>query len=473
MPKTIYVDPNDDTGHDSNSGLGEKRAKRTLQGALALSPQPGDTIRVRMGTQLDGPQVVKTNGVTYETYSLGTEQAAAPLIRVPKVKDTPNGIGLTIRGHDNRVIGWDVRDADMGILVDAGEQRGSQYIGYTGNRLERVRVLNFAQAVMIRGSKTVCEDVSVFHGRMLRNTAVTYVGANGFTLWKSEFYPQTGTRLVRCYTEDCYAFTPASKKPDGTPVEIFGGVEDVEISWMVSRNSATFCEIGMTFARHETVRNVLFRHCLSINSNGRVLYVNDRNGVFGGDIEGIRFSECTFKADDDPASPFFIGEGHGDLSTKLRVEQCVVVAAAQIYNAAANTNWRSISRAENVYWRTDGQAAGVPLVNGDVFEDPHFHSAPSGDYRLSNGDPRGARLGALGTGPSLSEIYHPKPALVDAANATRGGHHSGPTWQSMVQTPERYRVPGMLFTVTTQRETYQLQSNGKTWLKVRHMPLDA
>ena len=466
MPRKICVDPHPDTGSDSNSGLDPKRPKRTLQGALALDPRPGDSILVRMGTVLEGPQVLKTNGVIYDTYALGTERSAAPQINVPKITGVPNGIGITVQGQDNSLSGWDVFNADMGILIDAGVMIGGQAVSYSGNRLEGVRVVNFALAVNIKGSKTTLNYVSAFHGRMLRNTAITYVGANAFTIWKHPDYPNIGTILRRCYAEDCYATTPASGKPDGSGIEVFGGVEGLLVEWMTARKLATFCEVGFTLDRHETARDLRFDHCLVIDPNGRVLYVNDRNGVFGGDIERIAFTECTLIANDDKASPFFIGADHGDMSTKLSVEQCIVIAASQVYNAGAGTDWRSITRSQNVYYRPDGHNAGVPLINGDEARNPKFYNPSGSDYRLSYGDPRAATLGALGAGPNALDIARQKtPILIDDSNI-RGSWHSVPEWVNMVQIADRYREAGMRVRVTKLRETFELQEDRLTWLKV-------
>lgn len=470
MPRIIYVDPNEDTGHDSNTGLSPKHAKRTLQGALALDLKDKDSLLVRKGTRIDGPQVLTTNGVTYDVYSTGTERGAAPLFTIPKVSGIPNGTAITVQGSDNIIRGWDVKDADTGLLIDAGVKVGTAFVSYSGNRLERVRVFNFAEAFMIKGTQTTVIDSAVFHGRMMRNTAITYVGANGYTVWKSENYPQVGTQLIRCHAEDCYAFTSANDlKLDGSTVEVFGGVEDLVVSWMTTLNSGTLCEVGFTPSRHETARNITFYHCLVINPNGRALYVNDRNGMFGGDIEGLAFSKCTIKADDEKGSAFFIGAGHGNTSKKLSVRDCIVVGASQFYNAGPYTDIKSADRGGNVYLRSDGsKTIGLPLINDDVLYGPTdtlFHDVDAGDYRLVAGHPRGATLGALGSGPSVQETYSKTPLTNDAATQ-RGGYHSVVSWHHMIETPSIHRVMGMRCYVQALRRLYELQDDLNTWLSV-------
>jgi hypothetical protein len=385
MTKIIYVDP--DKGHDANTGLHPMRAKQTVQGALLATPTH---VLLRQASRITTPLVLKTNGIAYGVYSLETEENKAPVI------DTPKGTtALTLSGNDNIIDGWATANADIHVWLTAGEKG----ISYKGNRLLNMQADRFAQAFKIQSCDTVIQRTRVKSGRMLRDTGQkSDTGASGFTVWKEADYACANTLIEDCTTEDCYAYASAfPSKPDGSDVEAFGGIDGLTVRRHRSKNSGTFMEVGGTTARHETARNIVVELCEVVRPMARCLFVNPLNGGFAVGIEGIVFARNTLIADDDDASPFYIGAGHGSMKGKLRVDQNIVVASSQIMNAAEGTDWQSIERRRNVYWRTDADNAGIPLVNGDEFRNPNFNDPLHGDYRLIRGDERALDLGALGS----------------------------------------------------------------------------
>lgn len=472
MPKKkIFVDTNEDTGHDAASGLDEKRPKRTLPAAIAIANRD-DTILVRMGSTFTTPQLLKSDGITYGVYALGTETSQPPTVRLPRVS-TARTTGLLIEGSGNHVTGWDVDGADIGI--DVASASHDRKTVYAGNQIEDVRVRRYAWAVRVRANKTTVKAVSTFQGRMYRDGDATATGANAFTLWADEGLTLSDVTLENCYSEDAWAYsTGLTKKPDGSVVEGWGNLRNIKVTGITSHNSGTFFEFGgrLRLANgapaNETVQGVVFEKCLVIDPMGRVLYVNDRSGGFPIDFEDVRFVECTFKADDDKASPVFVGRGHGNLSRKLIIERCVIQGAAQIFNAGPETDIASITRRDNLYIRSDGgMGVGLPLVNGDALGDSPFVNAEGLDFRmkpfaksivgaLSQAFSAGQQQ-ALRRGQSSSRVF---------ASSIIGGHREVDTWQDMVTLDEGVRVAGMTVYVKAHRLTYRLQSNKQDWLKV-------
>ena len=385
MPKILYVNPA--KGHDANSGLHPMRAKQSVQGALLVSPTH---VLVMQNTSISTPLILKTNGVTYGTYTLASFPGAAPVI------DTPKGTtALTLAGHDNIIDGWATQNADIHIHLMPGEKG----VSYRGNQLLNLSSLYFAMAYKIMACDTVIRGCSAKEGRMLRNTGEkSDTGASAFTVWREAGYACANTLIEDCTTEDCYAYASAfPAKPDGSDVEVFGGVDGLTVRRMTTRNSGTFMEVGGTTSRKETARNIVVELCTIVRPMGRAFYANAFNGGFAVALENILFSRNTIIADDDDASPVYIGAGHGSMKGKFRMEQNIILASSQILNADTDTDWNSIERRRNVYWRTDSDSAGIPLVNGDEFRDPGFVDASTGDYRLQHGDVRALDLGALGS----------------------------------------------------------------------------
>lgn len=471
MPKTIYVDGHDDTGHDAASGLDKKRPKRTLQAAQAIA-KAGDTVLVRQDSVFTMPQVITTSGVTYDVYSLGTEGGQPPTIRLPR-GGTAKLTGLLIQGSDNRVLGWDVDGADIG--VDLASSSADRKVLYRGNEIEDVRVRRYAWAVRIRANGTTLRKVSTFQGRMYRDGDITATGANAFTLWGDEGLTLRDVTLENCYSEDAWAYsTGLTEKPDGSTVEAWGNIDGVTIHGMVSRYSGTFFEAGGRVRlasgapANEAARNILFSKCLVIDPMGRVCYINDRKGKFPIEIENIQFVESTLKANDDKTSAFFVGADHESLAEKIHVHGCVVVGAAQFYNAGPNTSIESVDHTDNHYVRSDGgRGIGVRLHASETFSNTGmpFYAPDYDDYRLSVGHPRAVSLGALGAaqapyrGSGTTELPY-------GVGRVRGGYDSAVNWLSLTRVAGEDREVGMERYVHDHRQVYRLGKDKKTWLKV-------
>lgn len=383
MSKTIYVDTNKDTGSDFASGLDQKRPVQSLQKAKE-KVKAGDTILVRDDSVFTTPQVLDTNGVQYGRYSIGTEQGTPPSVILGRlygkdgleIKQT----GVLFDGSDNHLSGWAVDGASIGVDLASSPMNVSRSLKafYTGNEIVDVSIRRYAWAVRVRANQTTLTRVAASKGRMYRDGDKTATGANAFTLWGDEGVVLRDVVLADCYSEDAWAYSSGlPDKPDGSTVETWGNVENTKVLGLTSVNSGTFCEVGgRKFLNtgkpaNEAVRGLVFQDCLILDPMGRALYVNAKTGDkadFPIDIEGVEFLNCRIKADDDKASPFFIGAGHGNLSKKLSVIGCTIVARAQHFNAGAGTDINTIVHDDNIYVRSDGgKNVGVKLTPRETF----------------------------------------------------------------------------------------------------------
>lgn len=454
MAKTLYVDSDSDTGSDANPGTHPFRPKRTLQGALA-SAQASDTLLMRKGRLYEGAATIALNDITVDEYSLGTELNSAPMLRLARGR----GACLTVSGRGVAVNRLDVWDADVGLDVTGADFRS------TGAHVHK-----FGFGIVLKASGAELKDPAFFQGRMKSNTgAKTDAGAQAITLWKVAGVPHAGTRITGAYAEDMFAASLAFGV-DGAMFEIFGAIEDAEIRDCVGRNLATFMEVGGPKGAGGAVSNVRVIGCFAENTNGRVLFVNSPDEDFYVDWRGFVFDGCTFIADDDEASPFFMAGDHGSLKDRLTVKNSIIQATSQIYNAGTGTDLKSMVHEKNIYHRPDrGTGIGVPMVNGDaLIQYNPFFNATAHDYRLP---PRSWPIGAMGTAQSLDDelvlsglMRSPKTPY--KANELKGGFHAVSRWQDMTAIPSAYRVPGMRCTVLQHRMTYALQENKTTWMKV-------
>jgi hypothetical protein len=350
MSNTFYIDSDPDCGHDSNSGTRPLLPKRTLNAALAVA-QPGDTIRLHTDRLYDFGSVgviVKTPALHLTAYGDGD----APHLRMARKKGTL----LAFDAPDCQLEGLMVSEADTCVEIRAARTQVSD-----------LTVRKFGFGIVVKASDATIEAVKFSDGRMRSNTgAKTDAGAQAITLWKLANVLHTGTRIARCTARDVFASSLAFGV-DGSMIEIFGAVEDVEIRDCVGSNLATFMEVGGPKGVDGAANGVRVVGCHVNQTNGRVLFVNASDEGFYVDWRGFAFEGCTFIADDDEASPFYMAGNHGSLADRLTVRACHIQAAAQIYNAGAGTDLSSLVHEHNVYARPDGGVGvGVPLINGDV-----------------------------------------------------------------------------------------------------------
>jgi hypothetical protein len=347
---TFYIDPNPDYGHDSNSGTRAMTPLRTVSAALSRA-QANDRLLLHTDRLFDFGSVgisLKTPGLRLSSYGEGD----APSLKLKRKA----GVLLAVDAPDCQISGLALTEADTCVEVRAPR-----------SVLTDLAVSHFGFGLVSKASYTEIDRCDFSEGRMRSNTgAKTDAGAQAITLWKINGVPHVGTRISQCTARDVFAASLAFGV-DGAYVEIFGAVEDVEIRACVGRRLATFMEVGGPPTGEGAASNVRVIGCQAEDTNGRVLFVNDPDKGFYVDWRDFVFQGCTFIADDDEASPFFIAGDHGSLTDRLRVEHCHIQAAAQIYNAGVGTDLESLQRAHNVYARPDGSAnVGVPLINGDV-----------------------------------------------------------------------------------------------------------
>lgn len=455
MPRTIYVDSGR-LGHDSNTGLHPKRPKKSLTSLAGVSLTEGDLVKLRYGSLFHEALTVSGNGVHYGAYHTGSEAAAPPQI------DTA-GTGIRITGQNNIVEDIDVWHAETGVLIDKGAN---------GNSLSRLRVQDFGYGVIIKAAHTTVIDPYIGLGRMVRNTGVnTDVGAQAFVLWKEPNVAHTGTRISGGLVEQAWADALAFEDGDGAVVEVFGGVSDVRIEGLTSLDCAVLVEVGGTTSRKETASGIVFARCLTMGSGGKVAFFNPPDSDFYVNWEGFDFSRCTFIADEYDESPFYVAGNQGDLSKKLRLDNCIIVGTSQIYNGGEGTKLETIRRSGNIYWRTDGTNVGVKLMPDERFEDPRFFNPAARDYRLIPRHSRAGQVGALDGAQTLESSLTltgtmRSPTNPYLANELAGGFHAVPRWTDMTAIPMKYRVPGMRCRVGKHRLTYELQDDKLTWLKV-------
>lgn len=350
MPNTFYIDTHPDYGHDSNTGRRAMTPKRTLSAALSVA-SPGDILLLRTDRLYDFGSVglsVKTPALQVAAYGDG----AAPLLKLKRKA----GVLLTVEAPDCQIRDLAFADADTCVEVRAARCA-----------LTALTVQGFGFGLVSKASYTEIVGCAFADGRMRSNTgAKSDAGAQAITLWKMEGVAHTGTRIADCTAHNVWAAALAFGV-DGAYIEIFGAVEDVEMRNCQGRNLATFMEVGGPKGNTGAASNVRVISCFAENTNGRVLFVNPPEEGFYVDWRGFAFEGCTFIADDDEASPFFMAGDHGSLTDRLSVRHCHIQAAAQIYNAGADTDLASLQHAYNVYARPDGsENVGVPLINGDV-----------------------------------------------------------------------------------------------------------
>lgn len=383
MAQTLYVDTHKDTGSDFASGLDPKRPLLTLQAAMNKA-KAGSRILVRLDSTFDQQISISTNGVEFGTYSIGTEEGRPPTVTLAsqdKALKPVKTTGVFFEGSDNRLSGWDIEGADIGIDLSSAPIGRKSF--YTGNVIEDVRIRRYAWAVRVRASQTTLTRVSASKGRMYRDGDKTATGANAYTFWGDDGLVLRDVTLIDCTSEDAWAYSSGlPEKPDGSTIEGWGNLENIKCFGLTSINSGTFCELGgrVKLANgtpaNESARNIVFQDCLIVDPMGRVLYVNDRDGDFPINFEGVQFVDCKIKADDDEASPFFVGKGHGNLSKKLAVRGCTIVATAQHFNAGPGTDVNSIVHDDNIYIRSDGgKGVGVKLTSREAFNNGYANTS--------------------------------------------------------------------------------------------------
>jgi hypothetical protein len=458
----IYVDSGP-LGGMTSSGTHHTRPKASLVGLKAEELVPGTEVRIRRGSVFNTGLTVKANGVTFRAYDIGGEREDGPVIVFPgSVTDRKNSIGLNIYGKDNVFEDISIVGAETHIHVQPGA---------TGNVFTRPRLHDFGYGVIVKGSHTVLNDIYIERGRMVKNPLPpdkTYVGASAITLWGSPDAPLFGTRVNGGLIEQAWAAALAAVDGDGSEFEFFGNIDDTEITDVTGVGNKTLAELGAATGTKQTISRVLFKRCLTMGSGGKVMFVNDPDGDFGVDWHSIRIDECTFIADEYDESPFFFAGDHGPMARRLSVTNSIIQATSQVYNSRGdkdrltNTDLKSITRANNVYWRTDGSKnVGVPLINGERFEDPQFKDAAARDYRQKDRYPLPGYAGALSMadaeGPSLSS---------ETVQELRVDYSTVPRWIDMVAIPRRDRVPFMTCHVDQTGYDYRLQADKLTWLKV-------
>lgn len=452
MPTEYFLDSY--RGHDSNSGTHRKAPKQTWGGLMMLGLKPGDIVRIRMGSLFDlGDKAlaIQTNGVTYTTYSLGSERAQAPQIR------TSARYGLLVQGKDNTFEDLEVWDAAHGVVTDPG---------CTGNTFTRVHVRDFALGFVDKSGGTTFRDCYAAGGRMLRNEGKdTDVGASALTLWREPGYEHRGTCVYGLFAEDCRA--PSTMFGyDGSLAEFFGGgIQDVMIDGLTGLDFKIAFEFGsQTALREMPMSNI--RICNSLTMGGRIALWNGPDKDFYAPFEGIVFEKNTFLAHGDSASPFFWSGNHGSLKGKVSFIGNVITGDAQIFNADSGTKL-DFERRDNRFYRPDGgKGVGGRNGKGDAFGSmADFHAPDFGDYRLRNAYPNASMIGALGAGTNISDMdIERRRAAVNQEYFV--GRYSVPSYRHMLQLNPAIRKPGLLVDVRAYRLRYELQPDLKTWLKV-------
>lgn len=377
----IFVNPR--KGSNNATGKAPKRAFQTIERALQEGLKSGDTLYLMQGetfipvapaTPKDQPMpfVFKMNGVRVTSYNTGRDSDPAPIIdwRQTDAKDKRGAI--TLMGSDNTIENIDTRNALRHVVILPGDDKSKTV--YSGNTLHNMTCTDWALGVVDYANDTTMTQIHLVNGRMLRDEGKSSdVGASAITLWREAGYEHKGTRISRCTAEDAYALKKLGGF-DGSFIEIFGGVVDVDVIHCKAENVGVFVEVGGTTSRHETASNILFQRNVCVNSFGKVIYVNNPLEDYYVDWMGFHFDRNVFKADDvSGVSPVFVQGEQKDMGKRLRMTGNTIVSQAAIYNGGTGTKMDEINRSANTYWRTDGHDdVGIPLINGDVFEDPHL-----------------------------------------------------------------------------------------------------
>jgi hypothetical protein len=473
MKKTIYVDSNPLYGNDANSGRSHHSPKATVQGAIATGLKLNDRVAFRAGQLFTGPHAtkegaytLKTNGVVYTSYALGNEPYDAPRFVYPSVKMLPTGFKSQIfgvLGDGNIFDGLDFMGADIHLQV---------FQTHKHNIVMNCRFYDFGFGIQDKASHTIIEDCFFSGGHMLRDGGDDAAGASAIVLERYKDFPHIGTRIRGVYAELCLAPSIRFKPFDGSVIEISGGIEDAEIKSVIGNDIKILAEIGAQAALDHTVRNVLFSHCLAVNSIKGLVFFNSPSGIFATNLEGVRFVENTVAGSDDGVSPVFFSGDYGDLRNKVSFDSNIIVGGSTIYGTDKNggTDLSTLTRSNNLYWRPDGNPdVGVPLINGDRFEDPRFVNDEAYDYRLGAQHWSDGRIGARGRDlfPSERTRLHRPARSVPHANTMAGGHHIVESWADMHEIDDTLRRAGMTCEVRNIGQRYRLSRNRKTWLKVQ------
>ena len=361
-------------GSDSNPGT-YKSPKRSPQSINTLGLKPGDRVLFRQGDAFaPDPKVpleantfvlVKTSGVTFDSYATGSEKAANPSFSHTGKKSVVWGF----LGDDNVTRHLDIWNGETCI---------ANYQDHSGNQFESLRIQNFGDGLVDKASNTTIRNCYFAHGWMVKDTGdASDYGARAIVLERYKGTPHTNTHILECFIEECMAPSKAFGT-DGAGVEFFGGVELVLIEGCFVRRVKIMSEFGAVTSAKETLRNITFSKNMI---TGPLAYFNPTTNAYYGDIDALRYQRNTVINDDEKKSPVFLSGAWGDLSKRLIFTNNLMTSpGVAFFNADAGTDLTTITRSGNVY---SGAEVGMALTNGESIQEIPFVNAQAGDYRLS------------------------------------------------------------------------------------------
>lgn len=243
---TYYVDSV--TGSDSNDGLTELTPWQSLNKVTNTALQPGDTVLFKRGSEWTGELWMTSSGtealpVTYSAYGEG----ALPVLHGP----TGQWLDVVTLNAD-----WVI--VENLYIRDVNEHGIEVWANSDNNVMRNLELSHVGAGVGIRGGTNNTITESYFHdATMIVNDKRrgNDFGAHGVII-----YGGSGVKINNNTFRNMIA-PSIDYDWDGSVVEIFGNVSNLEVMYNKSYNSDTFFEIGgagsvqtnMRFAYNEII----------------------------------------------------------------------------------------------------------------------------------------------------------------------------------------------------------------------------
>ena len=356
--RTFYVSP---TGSDTNTGLTESQAWKTLAKVNGFAFQPGDVIRFQRGGSWSGGLTIKNSGqsgkpIMFTSYGSG----------VLPVISNPGGAGnytsaIRVTGQWVVVDGFKVSNAqDAGVYVQS-----SRVV------VQNVEATNVGIGVKLNGHYNLVTHNYIHDLHMVKNTVggVDDYGAIGVSLNNSSNNEVSYNRIANCAAPS-YDFGT-----DGGVVEFYGVTDDNYIHHNWGSDSNGFIEVGGGSAL-----NTILAYNVSVN-NGHLTSIH-LNDAWASTVSNFRVENNTVVEAKQGAWMLIKFVGDPGAGTYLLRNNIFHISGFQgISNKAGFTHLN------NLYQLGSGTSLGFTLGSGEKMGDPLFMSLATRDFRLQTASP--------------------------------------------------------------------------------------
>lgn len=391
--RTFYVSP---SGADTNSGLTEAQAWKTLSKVNGYTFQAGDVIRFQRGGTWSGGLIIKNSGqsgkpIVVTSYGSGS----LPVI------SNPGGAGnytsaIKVVGQWVVVDGLKVYDAqDAGVYVQA-----SNVV------VQNVEATNVGIGVKLNGHYNLVTRNYIHDLHMVRNTVggVDDYGAIGVSLNNSSNNEISYNTIINCKAPS-YDFGF-----DGGIVEFYGVTDGNYIHHNWGADSNGFIEVGGGSAVNDIIA-----YNVSVN-NGHLTSIH-LNDAWASTVSNFRVENNTVVESQQGAWMLIKFVGDPTTTTYLLRNNVFHISGYQ-----GISNKSTITHTNNIYQLGSGTSLGFSLGSGEKLADPLFVNYAGRDFRLQAVSPAinaGLTLGYLldyisapvpsGNAPDLGAYEHQAP----------------------------------------------------------------